>query len=375
MEPSNSKDSQRSRNHACSPAPGEPEGFGRPHDEAKYPIPKEGTMTGFNPRTNRARIGLALALASISVLATSATAAAGQRSWIGAYQVQQFVAVDQGFSEQVTIACGTDDTLVRATHRIDAVDAGGSYKDVSGSATYGGGNGVWLTKAGYANRHTATYTVTFADDLAEDPYPSDDEFAGGDGDVRAQVHVFATCVPDKTNRGEVFEFQRNTFALAFSGVKYSKPFNGVAHPRYSVLEDAGNEDAYRIQSYQEGSPVKTYGRRFIGKTVTHTSAAYDTGNGEGGAGYAWKLNHGAVREIVVRCEGSYQAMSATYNNVWGLDGNGFDLIGSEPRGNGWAFRVKSNFPGTGTTTANLATDLAPEVLCLGKQTLKKRQLL
>lgn len=295
-------------------------------------------MTGFTPSLNRARVVLVLALASISVLSYSAVAsAASSRSWISAYYTEAHTTVEEADSKTLRISCASGDAIVSATHKVDAIDFNLAPTLISSTVTYRP-----------AGDHTADVALTFAE-------PGDD--IDGDSPALAHVKVFATCLPAKTSNDEVLFYNSAGFTSRGFTTGYSSTFTG-APPKNSDLNQ------FLIKSVTV-SGVE-YGRKFYNKSATATANVVDLNTAGGETASNWAIAPGQTREFTVTCGGGYQAMYAEFA---GMNAD-VKLVGSEPRGKRWVFRVYNSAGATTYTGLSANT----KVLCYRKYTNKKRKV-
>lgn len=249
-----------------------------------------------------ARLGAGLGLATVCALTFAGAAHAGPRSHIEPYIVEQFLAVEDGDTDTVTVACNAGDTLVGANHKVDNTD-GGVFTDATGS---------WSV---------STSSADFTGSYDDTNYAKAEEM---DSD-RAQFKAYVTCLPATDSAGQAASY--NPFA---SG------------------------DKFTLASFTVGS--KTY-RRTLAQVLAETDTASTT------------VKAGKTADLFVRCpkdktKFGYFAMLGGAAPT----GTGITVVGAEPRGDGFAFRI---YNGSGSDqTGGVSSTLS----CLRKQSNKAKRV-
>lgn len=247
----------------------------------------------------RVRTGIT-GLVALGVLSFTAAAEAGPRAHLGAYNVEQFLAIEDGDSGSVTVACQTGDTLVGRSYKIDNVDSG-IFTDVTSPAWSG------------ATASSVTFTATY-----DDSGPNAEEMDGS----RAQLKVYATCLGAKDSAGQVLTYT------------------------------AGVTPAFSLAKFQSGS-------KWYQRTIPVAANDVDTA--------VTPVTKGKTADVFVACPKSgkhgYFALIGDFTVSHGLS-----VIGAEPRGNGFSYRV---YNGTGSDVSSAT--VSSTVTCINKTTNKSKR--
>lgn len=250
-----------------------------------------------------ARLWTGLGLTTACALTFAGAAHAGPRSHIEPYVVEQFLAIEDGDTASVTVACNTGDTLVGVNHKVDNTD-GGVFTDATGS---------WSG--------ATTSSIVFTGAYDDTNYAKAEEMEND----RAQFKAYVTCLPATDSAGQAASYD---------------PF--------------ATGDKFTLAQF--GTAPKIY-KRTLAQILAETDSATTT------------VKAGKTADLFVRCpkdktKFGYFAMVGGASPI----GTGITVVGAEPRGDGYAFRI---YNGSGSDqTGGVSSTLT----CLRKQSNKAKRV-